>query len=262
MLSFVYVPDLLWAGFALMVRGNFWVNFTGAFDTVVVMHPISGLWRGIRRDDSLEVSSESRDQFSILDLSCFLWVLPELYYQFDLDVSVVFICRCFFYTWVGLCIPVMRILYILYSIVAEGPCRSSLYICFWLDSVMLYELSFLHLSRSSLFYFVWNIYMLLLYIFAWVMYHILTSQSSCPGLQSYRCSQSVGIPGCYKDLVKTLLHQQRLHPFLSYTKVSFVIEFLDLELARRNVNLRHLTFSPTLCSDTNCSQNSSICNTC
>ena len=137
-----------------------------------------------------------------------------------------------------------------------------LYICFWLDSVLLYELSFLHLSCSSLFYFVWNTYMLLMYISAWVMYHILTSQSSSPALQSDRCSQSVGIPGCYKGFVKTLLHQQRLHPFLSYTKVSFAIEFLDLELARRNVNLRHITFSPTLCSDTNCSQNLSICNTC
>jgi len=36
--------------------GNLWVDLASVLDVVVVMHPLSGLWRGIRRDDSLEVS--------------------------------------------------------------------------------------------------------------------------------------------------------------------------------------------------------------
>ena len=53
-----------------------------------MVHPLSGLWCGIRRDDSLEVSLRSRDPFSVLDLSCFLCILPELYYLFDLDFEL------------------------------------------------------------------------------------------------------------------------------------------------------------------------------
>ena len=32
--------------------------------------------------------SESRDPFSVLDLSCFFCILPELYYLFDLDFQM------------------------------------------------------------------------------------------------------------------------------------------------------------------------------